>query len=196
MSNMWDRMLELESVFENLVTKADAWTYPPSPEAGVDVSELGAARTMRYIAKIKLNWYSYYSRLVCLFAYLKAPVHALRSTANLHFLMCQSSIRGTVTSHLSRASRIARDTCHHVDVTVHVSRGQNIWWIYRFRRVQSQAKLHFLHRPVSNRRHKSTATSSHSLVIFPLKYAWRRLSTLRTPFDSSRYLLNHLLHYR
>lgn len=55
MSAIWERMLKLESMIEPLVANSDTWTYAPSSAPATDLSELTVARTLRYIAKIKLN---------------------------------------------------------------------------------------------------------------------------------------------
>lgn len=52
---IWDRMLELESIIEPLVLKADTWTLESSPPLILDSSELKVSQSLRGMARIKLN---------------------------------------------------------------------------------------------------------------------------------------------
>ena len=49
------RMLELDSIIEPLVAKADTWTLESHPPVSLDRSELKVAQALRGIARIKLN---------------------------------------------------------------------------------------------------------------------------------------------
>lgn len=49
-------MLELESLVESLVAKSDSLPLPSCSTLSPAASEAHAARALRYIAKIKLNW--------------------------------------------------------------------------------------------------------------------------------------------
>jgi hypothetical protein len=49
------RMLELDSIIEPLVAKADAWTLESFPPVSLDSSEFKVAQALRGIARIKLN---------------------------------------------------------------------------------------------------------------------------------------------
>lgn len=48
-------MLELDSIIEPLVAKADSWTLESYPPVSLDFSELKVAQALRGIARIKLN---------------------------------------------------------------------------------------------------------------------------------------------
>lgn len=71
MSAIWERMLKLESIIEPLVANSNTWTYAPSSAPATNLSELTVARTLRYIAKIKLNRQDLDSSI---FAFLLCPL--------------------------------------------------------------------------------------------------------------------------
>lgn len=54
-STVWTRMLDLDSIIEPLVTKADTWNLASSPPATLDWSELSVTQALRGMARIKLN---------------------------------------------------------------------------------------------------------------------------------------------
>ncbi|EPE30812.1 hypothetical protein GLAREA_03779 [Glarea lozoyensis ATCC 20868] len=54
-SSIWQRMLELESLIEPLVLKADTWVLESSPAVTLDLAELKVSQALRGMAKIKLN---------------------------------------------------------------------------------------------------------------------------------------------
>lgn len=54
-ADIWTRMLELESLIEPLILKADTWTLESFPPVLLDESELKVSQALRGIAKIKLN---------------------------------------------------------------------------------------------------------------------------------------------
>lgn len=54
-SEIWDRMLELDANIEPMITNADSWTLTSSPPTSLDSSELCVAQALRGMARIKLN---------------------------------------------------------------------------------------------------------------------------------------------
>jgi hypothetical protein len=55
MTRIYDRMVELEQYLEPLNTRAELWTLRSSTTAPVDPSEEVLGRSLRSIARIKLN---------------------------------------------------------------------------------------------------------------------------------------------
>lgn len=54
-SDMWDRMLELDTILEPLLAAADNWHASSPPPVGLDCSELCVAQALRGITRLKLN---------------------------------------------------------------------------------------------------------------------------------------------
>ncbi|KAG0646570.1 Xylanolytic transcriptional activator xlnR [Hyphodiscus hymeniophilus] len=54
-SELWERMLELESLIEPLATRADSWNLSSLQSTTIDAAELGVTHSLRGIARIKLN---------------------------------------------------------------------------------------------------------------------------------------------
>ena len=55
LSGIWERMIELDSLIEPLVTQADRWTLTTCSTVTLDESELIVAQALRGITRIKLN---------------------------------------------------------------------------------------------------------------------------------------------
>lgn len=52
---LWDRMRELDAIFDPLIAQADTWTLDPNLAVSLDQSEMKVAQALRGMARIKLN---------------------------------------------------------------------------------------------------------------------------------------------
>ena len=72
LSYVYERMQELDSIVEPLVTRADTWSLGPASAMSVDSSEAIVAIALKGIARIKLNRYVF-----ALFPKVVPPAHSI-----------------------------------------------------------------------------------------------------------------------